>query len=133
MNSTPVILLVEPNKLFAQTCQQALTASGFRVELAASAQAAITSADAYMPDLVILEIQLAKHNGIEFLYEFRSYTEWQDIPVIINSNVPPAKFTNSGQELALLGVDRYLYKPKTSLTKLISTVASELNYEPASH
>lgn len=127
------ILLVEPNKLFAQTCQKALVASGYNVSLAASAQSAIASADEKKPDLVILELQLAKHNGIEFLYEFRSYADWQKVPIIIYSQIPPSRFSTMQKELALLGVSQYFDKSKTSLAKLTQAVASEIKNEPASH
>lgn len=128
-----VILLIEPDPMLAKTYAEALAVSGYGVSLAASAQAAISSADNQAPDLVILEIELARHNGFEFLHEFRSYAEWQDIPVIINSSVPPGKFRSSQREVKLLGIRDYLYKPKTSLTRLISAVASELANEPANN
>lgn len=131
--ATPVILLIEPNKIFVQAYIQALEKSGYEIKHVTGAQAAIASADEQKPDLVILEIELAKHNGIEFLHEFRSYHEWQNVPVIINSNVPPGKFAKSGQELELLGVSRYFYKPKTSLADLTAAVAGELTNEPASN
>ena len=31
------------------------------------------------PAIVMLELQLVEHSGIEFLYEFRSYPEWQRV------------------------------------------------------
>lgn len=127
MSSAPVILLVEPNKLFAQTIQKSLAKSGYKVRLATGASAAIASADEQKPDLVVLEIQLAKHNGIEFLYEFRSYPDWQGVPVIIYSQIPPSRFKLMQKELTLLGIYSYFDKTKTSLARLLAAVASELN------
>src|SRR5665213_608152 len=115
------ILLVEPDRLLAETYSQALTGAGHKVMIAPGAQAAISAADTARPDLVILELQLVEHSGIEFLYEFRSYPEWQDIPVLIHSGVPAGEFTDSWQIMGQeLGVDVYLYKPRTSLSQLIS-------------
>lgn len=127
----PTILLIEPDKLFAQTYKKALEASDYTVFLVTNAQEAISCADAHKPDLVVLEVELAKHNGIEFLYEFRSYPEWQSIPVIINTNISRGKFAASSNELQLLGVSELLYKPKSSLAKLISILANELEYATA--
>jgi DNA-binding response OmpR family regulator len=85
------------------------------------------SADVIQPDLVILELQLVEHSGIEFLYEFRSYTDWQQVPVIIQSQVPPAEFADSWQLLHdELGVRGYLYKPRTSLTQLLASINEHL-------
>lgn len=117
------ILLIEPDRLLAKTYAQALTAAGHTVIARAAAQSAIFAADQVPPDLVILELQLIEHSGIEFLYEFRSYAEWQTIPVIVVSHVPPAEF-NASRELLKrdLGVLSYYYKPHTSLRQLLQAV-----------
>lgn len=122
------ILLIEPDRLLANTFKQALAGAGHQVMVSASAQAAITAADTKQPDLVILELQLVEHSGIEFLYEFRSYPEWQSIPVLIHSAVPPAEFNGSRRILSVeLGVNTYLYKPRTSLKELLSNVREQLS------
>ena len=118
------ILLIEPDKLLAETYFLALNHAGHQVMACAGAQSAIMVADRHRPDLVILELQLVEHSGIEFLYEFRSYAEWQDIPAIVHSLVPPAEFQTSRQLLENeLGVTAYLYKPRTSLRQLLNTVS----------
>jgi DNA-binding response OmpR family regulator len=97
------------------------------VRAAGSAQAAIMAADAETPELVVLEIQLVGHSGIEFLYEFRSYADWQDVPVIIQTQVPQSEFTDSWELLrSELGVQDYLYKPRTSLEQLLAAIAEQL-------
>lgn len=117
------ILLIEPDQLLASTYAQALTAAGHHVVAAATAQAGIQAADAMSPTLVILELQLVEHSGIEFLYEFRSYLDWQSVPVLVHSSVPPAEFNDSRQLLKdELGVQTYLYKLHTSLRELLAHV-----------
>ncbi len=118
------ILLIEPDTLLARTYTAALAAAEHTVEHATTAQAGIFAADRRTPDLIILELQLVSHSGIEFLYELRSYPEWQALPVIVLSQVPPAEFIDSWDLLQhSLGVQTYLYKPRTTLTKLLTTVA----------
>lgn len=125
------ILLIEPDRVLARTYGQALTAAGHHVTGVPTAQAAISAADDHRPDAVLLELQLVEHSGIEFLYEFRSYPEWQDIPVIIHSTVPPAEFQASQTILQHeLHVTAYLYKPRTSLQRLIRSL-DELVTAPA--
>jgi DNA-binding response OmpR family regulator len=117
------ILLIEPDRLLAKTYSQALVAAGYQLTVCAGAQAAVLAADRCLPDAVVLEVQLIEHSGIEFLYEFRSYPEWQDIPVVIVSHVPPAEFSASYQVLTgELGVRAYHYKPHTSLRRLLAAV-----------
>lgn len=121
------IILIEPDRLLAESYVQALQAAGHEVSAAPGAQAAIMAADAIKPDLVILELQLVEHSGIEFLYEFRSYPEWQGVPVLIHTHVPPAEFNDSRELLrGELGVRDYLYKPHTSLKRLTASVAEHL-------
>ncbi len=117
------ILLLEPDRLLAGTYKAALMAAGYKVVVCAGAQAAIMAADQNKPDMVILELQLVEHSGIEFLYEFRSYPEWQDIPVIIQTVIPSAEFAESQHLLKNeLGVRVFLYKPHTSLRSLLAKV-----------
>jgi len=112
--------------MIAATYGQGLLTQGHTVAHAPTAQMAIHAADRQTPDLVIVEVQLVEHSGVEFLYEFRSYPEWQQIPAIILSTVPPAEFSVS-QELLKneLGVRSYYYKPQTKLAQLL-TVVDEL-------
>lgn len=117
------ILLIEPDRVLADIYMKTLEDHKHRVTACAGAQASISAADRRAPDLVILELQLVEHSGIEFLYEFRSYREWQNIPVIVHSQVPPAEFSGSEQLLRdELGVSAYLYKPRTSLRELLAAV-----------
>jgi DNA-binding response OmpR family regulator len=113
------ILLIEPDHILADTYRQALANDGHQITAVPTAQAAISAADDAKPDLVVLELQLVEHSGIEFLYEFRSYTDWQAIPVIVQTQVPPGEFQGSWPLLRQeLGVQAYLYKPQTSLKQL---------------
>jgi DNA-binding response OmpR family regulator len=117
------ILLVEPDRLLARTYHDILTHQGHTVRICATAQGGVYCADEFRPDVVILELQLVAHSGVEFLYEFRSYPDWNDIPVIIHTNVPAGEFSGSWKLLRNhLGVTQYLYKPVTTLKKLVSTV-----------
>lgn len=119
------ILLIEPDRILARTYQGALEQAGHEVRTAATAQAAIHAADDKQPDLVVLEMQLVSHSGVEFLYEFRSYPDWQAIPVVVVSNVPPGEFADSRELLhEELGVRAYHYKPRTTLRALLTTVES---------
>lgn len=117
------ILLIEPDRILAETVARTLLAAGHRVTPCASAQSAIMAADRTRPDLVVLELQLIEHSGIEFLYEFRSYLDWQHIPVLVHSGVPLGEFAESRQLMKdELGVRAYLYKPTTSLKHLLRRV-----------
>jgi DNA-binding response OmpR family regulator len=117
------ILLIEPDKILAGTYRQALEHAGHSVSVSHNAQDAVHHADEKTPDAVVLELQLAGHSGVEFLYEFRSYPEWQQVPLILHTLVPPQALRISEQLLDQLHVNAYFYKPSTSLRKLIRSVS----------
>lgn len=116
------VLLIEPDKKLALIYKNALEAAGHKVLAAAHAQQAIHAADILDPQVVVLELQLAKHNGIEFLYEFRSYGEWAKVPIILLTMVTPASLQITNEMMASLGVEDILYKPATNLRQLVDAV-----------
>lgn len=116
------ILLIEADSLQARSYLRVLETAGHEVRLCRSAQPAINAAEEFQPELIVLELQLAGNNGVEFLYEYRSYSEWTDIPVIIFSLVPRFSLGLPDAVWEALGVVRYLYKPETRLQSLVDTV-----------
>ena len=116
------ILLLEPDNALGRTYQEALEFSGHSVEHCQDAQSAVHSMDVRLPDVIITELELAVHNGIEFLYELRSYAEWQKLPVIVLSHAPAV---DTGLMRALWGelnISAYHYKPLTKLKDLVQSI-----------
>lgn len=121
------ILLLEPDKVLSRTYTNALIYAGFKVVEAYTAQDAIQAADHQCPHAVVLELRLAGLNGIAFLQEFRSYPEWQSIPVIVNSYV----VLDTAQTLKAIllrdfEVATCLYKPQTSLQRFVSAIKEQV-------
>jgi len=121
------VLCIEPDKALAKTYVQALTYAGFKTHVAATAEEAIMLADEQHPDLVVMEMQLTGHNGMAFLHEFRSYDDWRDVPVVINTHLSAVDMQQIAQILKDdLGVASILYKPRTSLSRLIGVVREQV-------
>lgn len=118
------IILIEPDPTQAGVYMASLERAGYTVEHVTGAQAAVHAADARMPDVVVLEMQLSGHSGVEFLYEFRSYPEWMHIPIILHTFVPPHELAHGVTLRKELGVQRILYKPTTTLASLSEAVRS---------
>ena len=121
------ILVIEPNITLAEIYKKILVKNKHKVWLTKDAQTAINIADKTNPEIVILELQLPQHNGLEFLYEFRSYNEWRNTPVIIQSLISPNEFKDNYILWHKLGINSYLYKPKSTLLQLIDCVNSNLS------
>lgn len=117
------ILLVEPDAVLARTYTQALHHAGYSVTCAISAQGALHAAEAETPCLVILELQLPVHNGVAFLHEFRSYSEWESVPIVVISYLSLASLSHIKEVLVQdFGVCACLHKPRTSLQQLLKVV-----------
>lgn len=116
------ILLLEPSAPLGGTYNSALEFAGHEVAWCTDAQEAIMKVDEDTPDLIIAELQLALHNGIEFLYELRSYKEWQNIPVLILSGVPAVEKQVLNTLWSHLNITGYHYKPLTKLHELLRSI-----------
>lgn len=116
------ILLVEPDKVLAKTYIASLERAGHSVDWQASAQGSIATIDKKIPAVIILEVQLVGHNGIEFLFELRSYKDLQSIPVILLTTVPTHDLGLTEDAKKQLGILEYLYKPQSNLKTLLMTV-----------
>jgi DNA-binding response OmpR family regulator len=123
------VLIIESDCLLAKNLASALTIAGHEAVYTADAQAAITSADTRQPDAIILDLLLAGRSGVEFLYELRSYPEWQSIPVVVYSNLRPSELPESC--LAELGIARAFYKPVTKAHDLVEAVGQFAALAPA--
>lgn len=119
------VLLVEPDVLLSKTYAHALEKIGVKTTAVRNAQKALFALEEQLSDLIILELQLANHNGIEFIYELRSYADWHKIPIMLHTLVPPHVLKPNLNMLYALGVIGYLYKPDTSL-KLFAHRVAEL-------
>lgn len=116
------ILLLEPDKELGNTYQTVLEFLGHEVAHCHDAQMAIHHVDKQLPDIIITELHLAMHSGVEFLYELRSYTEWQNIPVIVLSSLPAVERETLRALWQQLKISAYHYKPLTKLHELVRSV-----------
>ena len=112
------ILLLESDRLLAQNLIKALKRRGHQPSWQVDAQQALDAADEWRPDLVILDLFLAQRGGVEFLYEYRSYPEWQSIPVIIFSHVAASELGHTADQLKSLNISSYFHKPVVNLNDL---------------
>ena len=122
------ILLVEDDNWLAELYQDILRVEGeYEVIRASSAEAALNELDRNKDiKLIILDIFLPSHNGIEFLHEVRSYPDLNKIPIIILSSVNQKDFNMSKQSWQHYGVVDYLYKPHTKPADLLHKVKLHL-------
>lgn len=120
----PDILIIEPSKDLAAVLQKTFKRKGYKAALAHTAQEGIEAADKTNPGLVIIELIIPQHNGLEFIHEFRSYAEWLNVPIIFYSQLAPSELGADEEVLADMGIKGHFYKPTTSLDELVRAVES---------
>ena len=114
------LLVLEPQNVVAANLEKAL--QGYEIFRTSSADQSLELANDEEFDAIIIELSLSGHSGFEFLYEFRSYADWQDIPIIIYSIVNLSQEVLNSRSWQALNIHEYSYKPKSSLAQLTSTI-----------
>ncbi|MGA3150039.1 MAG: response regulator [Candidatus Saccharimonadales bacterium] len=125
------ILLIESDKILAGNLKSVLKKSGRRIDWQVNPQTAMDSIDRQKPDLVILDLLLAGRGGVEFLYELRSYPDWQNLPIVVFSSVSDRELGRSAKNLQQLGITAFYHKSDTSLAELARSVEQILQPTPA--
>lgn len=115
------VLLIEDDLFLRELYLQALQQAGFIVQVAQDAQEGLDLLDEYGADLLVLDLMLPAHGGIEALHELQSHSDWQSIPVVVLSSVPRQRFVSA--DLKQLGVKHYLYKPETTPAQLVGVLS----------
>jgi DNA-binding response OmpR family regulator len=116
------VLLIEADRPMAGVIKSFLETKDHEVQWHVDPQTAMDSADADMPQVVVLDLVLAGRSGVEFLYEFRSYPDWQDLPVILYSHISANDLGPSVAGFEQLNVAALHYKPATKLSELNESI-----------
>jgi two-component system cell cycle response regulator DivK len=105
---TQRILVVEDNDLNRKLFCDVLLASGFSVEPVADGGMAIERARMFVPNLVIMDIQLQDISGLDLIAGMKGDVELRDIPVLAVT-----AYAGKGDEerIRQVGAEGYLAKP----------------------
>lgn len=102
------MLVVEDDPAIIELLRLLLEQEGLRVETAQDGLEALERLDVITPDLVLLDLQLPKLEGIDVLWEMRRHPKWSSVPVVIISVDSSPQMMLQGWQL---GVDSYFVKP----------------------
>jgi two-component system, OmpR family, KDP operon response regulator KdpE len=105
VDSEVVVLLVEDEREIRRFVRTALLSAHYRVLEAGAVRQGLLEANRGKPDLVILDLGLPDGDGVEFVRDFR---HWSQVPVLVLS----ARSAETEKIAALdAGADDYLTKP----------------------
>ena len=123
------ILIVEDEKFIQDLYVLVFTKAEFDVDTASDGDEALEKVKNNSYDIILLDIMLAKKNGVDVLRFIRSDDSHQ-------KNVPVFLITNLGQENIIkeaftIGADGYLLKSQINPTDIVAAVTSYLKKKSA--
>jgi len=114
----PVILIAEDNEMNISTFSDYLTMQNFRLLVAKNGFEAIEIAQSYIPDLILMDVQMPGMDGLEAMRAIRADSQISHIPIIaLTALAMPGDEANCLEA----GANAYLAKPirLKQLTELI--------------
>jgi two-component system KDP operon response regulator KdpE len=99
------VLVVDDEEQIRRAVGRALAARDYTVEMAADGEEALAVARTFDPDLIVLDLNMPRRDGLSFTREIRT---WSTVPILVLS----VREDEADKVAALdLGADDYLTKP----------------------
>ncbi len=125
-NSSKVILVVEDSPVQALALVKLLEREGLNVLCAANGQSGLSMARCYIPDLIILDVQMPEMDGLEACHLLKQDPKTKKIPVILFTAHTEPEILKSGLDE---GAVDYIPKDAFSDIVLLETLR-QLNFLP---
>ena len=116
------ILVIEDNEDNRRIMRDLLTSGGYEVIEAVTGEEGVTAAEAYRPDLILMDVQLPGMDGYEATERIKANPSLQKVPIIMVTS-----YALSGDDVKAFeaGCDDYVSKP-FSPRKLLAKIREYL-------
>jgi len=104
----PRILLAEDNEANIQSISSFLKAKGYHTILARNGLEAINLAQSQLPDLILMDIQMPKMDGLEAIRHIRKQPQLIDIPIVA---ITALAMSGDREKCLSAGANDYMTKP----------------------
>lgn len=102
------IIVIEDQEDIRENVQELLEQKGFQVETAINAEKGFELTNSFSPDLILCDLMLPDHSGIDFIKRLKENNKLKEIPVIIITGHDQKEiFRNSMTQ----GADDFIVKP----------------------
>jgi two-component system cell cycle response regulator DivK len=102
------ILIVEDNPANMRLIRMVLKTKGYSVLEATDGEEALTVATEGRPDLIVMDIQLPKMDGLEVTRKLRQAPEFRQTPIIA---LTASAMDGDRERIIAAGCDEYISKP----------------------
>ncbi len=107
-HKTPLILLAEDNPANVITMQSYLTAKGYELVIADNGEEAIALAQSQNPDIILIDIQMPKMDGLNAIQQIRLQPQLTHTPIIA---LTALAMDGDRDRCLQVGANEYLSKP----------------------
>ncbi len=118
------IAIIEDDPVISQMYRTKFETSGFDVQMANNGKRGVALVEEFLPDLILLDLQMPEMGGAEALEIIRK-NEWgKNIPVIILTNMGEEE---SPKKIRTLGIHSYIVKANLTPKQVVERVNEALN------
>lgn len=120
-----MILIVEDDVDLAETCSMALESSGYEVQIAHSAEEALTKIQDRKPDMLVSDCAMSGQSGLELSQKLRTQYSSSTLPILLMSGSPRCQVAPGNSYEAFLSkpflVESLLLEVKKLLNEYAAT------------
>lgn len=117
------IAIIEDDPTINQMYRMKFEAEGFEVELANNGKIGVDLVARFVPDLILLDLNMPEMDGPTALANIRKHDWGKDIPVIILTNMGEEE---SPAELRSLGIHSYIVKADFTPSQVVARAKEAL-------
>ncbi|NCQ54559.1 response regulator [Candidatus Saccharibacteria bacterium] len=118
------IAIIEDDSVISQMYRMKFEADGFDVQLANNGKRGVELVEAFLPDIILLDLQMPEMDGAEALEIIRGHEWGKNIPVIILTNLGEEE---SPKQVRSLGIHSYIVKANLTPRQVVGRVKEALN------
>jgi DNA-binding response OmpR family regulator len=118
------IAIIEDDQVISQMYLMKFEADGFEVQRADNGERGIALVESFVPDIILLDLQMPKMDGAEALEIIRKSDWGKNIPVIILTNLGEEE---APRQIRSLGIHSYIVKADLTPRQVVQRVKEALN------
>lgn len=117
------IAIIEDDSVISQMYRMKFEADGFEVQIANNGKDGVALVEQFVPDMVLLDMQMPVMNGDEALKNIRSEEWGKTVPVMILTNLGEEE---APKDIRSLGIESYIVKADLTPRQVVERVKTTL-------